>query len=361
MYFLSAMSLWFYGYFNSYYLWIIIGSILGNYLLSYFLSFFHSKRSNRISLIVGLTFNLGLLFYFKYYDFFIDNINVIFKTDFNLRHILLPLGISFYTFQSMSYVIDVYRGDVSAQKNWIDLACYVTLFPQLIAGPIVTYDHVRKELYNREIKLKNVLDELFMDDTVDLIEEMPSNVVKRILKSVSKEDIKLFNETMTKVTDAGNKDEVMSLMLGLPDSIISILLQDFKIKGVVITVDDQLEIIDVTNRININEDATSKLSMLEELPDSLYGLIKPSIDMDKVLKLSLIIGILYVTSALLSYIQNFTMTTISNKFAKLLRTNISKKINVLPLKYDYFPVDALVFKDIDFDYLDFQVLLSMYL
>ena len=174
------------------------------------------------------------------------------------------------------------------------------------------------------LKMMDSFDDEKLKDKVPLI--MSSS-------SVSKEDIKLFNDAMTKVTELDNKDEVMAIMLGLPDSIIRILLEEFEIKGVVITVDDQLEIIDITNKMNKNKDSTSVLSLLDKLPASLYNLVKPSIDMNKVLELALIIGILYVVSALLSYIQNFTMTTISNKFAKLLRTNISKKINVLPLKY----------------------------
>lgn len=148
---------------------------------------------------------------------------------------------------------------------------------------------------------------------------------------ISKEDINLFNEAMDKISKLDNKEEAMSIMLGLPNSVLRLLLEEFKIKGVVISIDDQLEIIEITNRMNM--DSTKGLSMLDELPDSLYGLVKPSIDIDRVLELALVIGILYVASAVLSYVQNFSMTTISNKFAKMLRTNISKKINVLPLKY----------------------------
>ncbi len=102
--FLSAMSLWFYAYFNVRYLAVILCSIGLNFLLSFLLSKF--PQAKRSGLFAGLLLNLGILFYFKYYDFFIENMNLVFHADFNLKHILLPLGISFFTFQQMSYIID---------------------------------------------------------------------------------------------------------------------------------------------------------------------------------------------------------------------------------------------------------------
>lgn len=149
MYFLSAMSLWFYGYFNSYYLLIIIGSILGNYLLSYLMQFSHSKKCGRIGLVIGLIFNLGLLFYFKYFDFFIENINAVFKTDFNLKYILLPLGISFFTFQQISFIVDRCIGKAE-HYPFADYITFVTFFPQLVAGPIVLYKEVMPQFENVE-------------------------------------------------------------------------------------------------------------------------------------------------------------------------------------------------------------------
>ena len=104
--FLTGMSLWFYGYFNTYYLFIIIASILINYLISYLLTFCKTRRANQFGLFAGVAANLAILFYFKYYDFFIENINYVFRADFNLKHILLPLGISFFTFQQLSFIID---------------------------------------------------------------------------------------------------------------------------------------------------------------------------------------------------------------------------------------------------------------
>ena len=94
--------------------------------------------------------SLGLLGFFKYSDFFIENINSIFSSDIALLKLALPIGISFYTFQILSYTIDVYRGDVKVQKNPINFATYVALFPQLIAGPIVRYSAIDEELENRK-------------------------------------------------------------------------------------------------------------------------------------------------------------------------------------------------------------------
>ena len=140
-FFLAGMSLWFYGYFNTYYLLIIVISILINYLLSYSLKFFPSGQAGRIGLAAGLLVNLGILFYFKYYDFFLENLNYVFRTDFNLKHILLPLGISFFTFQQLSFIIDRCTGKAE-HYPFADYLTFVTFFPQLIAGPIVLYKEI---------------------------------------------------------------------------------------------------------------------------------------------------------------------------------------------------------------------------
>ncbi|MEQ8924972.1 MAG: MBOAT family O-acyltransferase [Fulvivirga sp.] len=110
---------------------------------------------NRVlALIIALVFNLGLLIVFKYSNFIADNINYISGFELlNLPTILLPIGISFFTFQALSYIIDVYRNQVSPQKNFFDLALYISLFPQLIAGPIVRYHDINDQLKQRSITL----------------------------------------------------------------------------------------------------------------------------------------------------------------------------------------------------------------
>ncbi len=142
--FLIIASLYFYGYFNWWYLLIIVTSVALNYCFSrIMLRDKTSKAVRKVIFITALALNIGSLFYFKYYDFFIGNINSLFQSDFPLLHLLLPLGISFFTFQQLSYVIDSYkRDDKIAEYNFFDYALFVTFFPQLIAGPIVTHDEM---------------------------------------------------------------------------------------------------------------------------------------------------------------------------------------------------------------------------
>ncbi len=110
---------------------------------------FRGKPLAKVFLWIGVGASVLFLAFFKYADFFIENVNALFGVSVPLLKLALPVGISFYTFQSLSYVIDVYRGDVPAQKNYINLATYVVLFPQLIAGPIVRYSDINEDLETR--------------------------------------------------------------------------------------------------------------------------------------------------------------------------------------------------------------------
>ncbi|MBE5828306.1 MAG: MBOAT family protein [Butyrivibrio sp.] len=140
--FLLIMSLWFYGYFNVSYLLIICGSITANYLLSKaMVSDGRSDSTKKAILNIGIVFNVALIFYFKYYDFFISNVNAAFKTDFVLRHITLPLGISFFTFQQISFIVDSYKGETK-DYSFMEYALFVAYFPQLVAGPIVLHSEL---------------------------------------------------------------------------------------------------------------------------------------------------------------------------------------------------------------------------
>lgn len=139
--FLVLMSFWFYGYFNPSYILIILSSIVVNYLLGGQLLASVSKGKSKILLTIGLVFNIGLLFYFKYFDFAIENTNALFGAEFLLKNIVLPLGISFFTFQQLSYVIDSYHKKVP-KYNFLDYALFVTFFPQLVAGPIVLHSEM---------------------------------------------------------------------------------------------------------------------------------------------------------------------------------------------------------------------------
>lgn len=135
--FLTGMSLWFYGYFQMNYLLIMLVSILVNYLFHKILSGSLHKSAAKITVAAAVTANLGILFYFKYFDFFISNLNAVSSTNFSLRNIVLPLGISFFTFQQIGFVVDTYRGEVK-NCNFLEYILFVSFFPQLIAGPIVS-------------------------------------------------------------------------------------------------------------------------------------------------------------------------------------------------------------------------------
>jgi len=145
-YILLIFSIIFYMYGEPKYVILMLVEILVAYFGALLIDKYKSKEIFLITIII----HIGLLCVFKYTDFFITTINSIFKSNINLFNIALPIGISFYTFQILSYVIDVYRGKVSVQKNILKLATYVSLFPQLIAGPIVRYETICDELDNRD-------------------------------------------------------------------------------------------------------------------------------------------------------------------------------------------------------------------
>ena len=154
---LLVASLYFYAYFEWSYLWIMLLSIVLNFAFSKLFehqSFIEKKGLRRVLLCIALAFNLGIIGYFKYYDFFIENINVAFGMDFHLIHVLLPLGISFFTFQQLSFVIDCYKSKAPTYKM-LDYALFVTYFPQLIAGPIVTHDELVPQMEDKKNKRFN--------------------------------------------------------------------------------------------------------------------------------------------------------------------------------------------------------------
>ena len=152
-YWLLALSLIFFGWLQPQFLWVILFNILVNYFGAFLISRF--PASKKLFLVLAVALNLALLFYYKYLNFAVFTINQILKTDIMLKHILMPVGISFFTFQGMSYVIDVYREEVEIQKNPFKVALYIVLFPQLIAGPIVRYKEIVKEIGNRSVDLSD--------------------------------------------------------------------------------------------------------------------------------------------------------------------------------------------------------------
>ena len=156
---LLVLSLIFYSWGEAKYFPIMIASTVVDYTAS---GLIESHRDNklicRLGLIYSVVFNLGLRGFFKYTNFFVSNLNALFGLSLPTISFVLPLGISFYTFQTMSYTIDVYLGKVKAERNIIDFGAFVVLFPQLIAGPIVRYTDINRELKERQINLPQIQD-----------------------------------------------------------------------------------------------------------------------------------------------------------------------------------------------------------
>ena len=148
---LLAVSLVFYGWGEPLYVFLMIFTIALDYVFGLIVGKHRENKKGKVALIVAIVINLGILAFFKYFDFFVINLAKIpALSSLEPLGIEMPIGISFYTFQALSYVIDVYRNDADAQKNPIAFGTYVTLFPQLIAGPIVRYKDVDDQLTSRE-------------------------------------------------------------------------------------------------------------------------------------------------------------------------------------------------------------------
>lgn len=148
-FFLLVMSFFFYGYFNLQYLFIILLSISFNYIIYRLMKVCPSKAWDFFLLAVSTVFNLGVLFYFKYFDFFTETVNTIFHTDFVLRNLVLPLGISFFSFQQLGFIIDCFKEE-TPQYSFLEYALFVAYFPQLIAGPIMTHKEVIPQFSKKE-------------------------------------------------------------------------------------------------------------------------------------------------------------------------------------------------------------------
>ena len=150
-YVLMVFSLIFYAWGEPKYIFLMIFSSLINYIFAILIS----KNRKKFYLIICIVINLVILGIFKYANFVLDNIGFLFKGNIGTINIVLPIGISFFTFQAMSYTIDVYRKEVSVQYNYFKLLTYICMFPQLIAGPIVRYETIMKELDNRDVSFSS--------------------------------------------------------------------------------------------------------------------------------------------------------------------------------------------------------------
>ena len=145
--FISSMIFYFYG--EPKYILLMLATILVSYIFALLIDKFRNTKLKKVFFVSSIVIMLLSLGIFKYSNFVISNINSLFKTNISLLHLTLPIGISFYTFQIISYLVDVYRGKVKVQKDILKLATYISLFPQLIAGPIVRYETIEEELDNR--------------------------------------------------------------------------------------------------------------------------------------------------------------------------------------------------------------------
>ncbi|MDD6798810.1 MAG: MBOAT family protein [Firmicutes bacterium] len=152
---LLIASLFFYFYGEPVYTLLMLATTLSSYIHGLLIDHFRGTKWSKVFLWSSVIISLGTLGFFKYSDFFISNINALIGGNIELLGLALPIGISFYTFQTLSYTIDVYRGDAKVQKSFIRLATYVALFPQLIAGPIVRYTTVEEELSHRTHSFEN--------------------------------------------------------------------------------------------------------------------------------------------------------------------------------------------------------------
>lgn len=155
-YVLLGASIFFYAWGEPEYLAIMLLTILVNYIGGILIARYPKYKI--LSLTLTITANLGFLAYFKYFNFFVENINLLFKgAGLNFIEVIMPIGISFYTFQAISYVVDVYRGEVKVQRDIGKLALFICLFPQLIAGPIVKYNDIADQIDSREVKADKVI------------------------------------------------------------------------------------------------------------------------------------------------------------------------------------------------------------
>lgn len=147
---LFILSLIFYAWGEPIYVGIMLFSSVFDYCNGRLLNKFKEDWKRKAVLILSVIVNIGLLFFFKYYNFVIDNLNYLFNLNISASNLSLPLGISFYTFQTLSYTIDVYRGEVEASNSFFDYSAYVAMFPQLVAGPIVRYIDIYNQLKKRD-------------------------------------------------------------------------------------------------------------------------------------------------------------------------------------------------------------------
>jgi len=150
-----ASSLIFYAWAEPVFALVMIGQCLSSWALALLIDKYRGRPLSKYIMILSISIDLGVLLLFKYTDFFLSNINLLFGTDIGLLRLILPIGISFYTFQILSYTVDLYRGKIKVNRNLLDFATYVSMFPPLLAGPIVRYADIETALSEREHSLSD--------------------------------------------------------------------------------------------------------------------------------------------------------------------------------------------------------------
>ena len=153
---LTLFSFVFYAWGEPVWVFLLIFSATIDYLNGLFIDKYKGTVWAKLGVVSTLIFNLGILFFFKYSSFIYDNVNALLNTHFQFPRYSLPIGISFYTFQTISYVIDVYRGEVKAQRSWLKFMMFVSLYHQLVAGPIVRYSHIMHEIDKRKFRIRDI-------------------------------------------------------------------------------------------------------------------------------------------------------------------------------------------------------------
>lgn len=158
---LIAFSLVFYAWGEPVYVFLMIGLVLADYIFGLLIAKTRQVWLRKFWLVIAIVSNLSILGVYKYLGFFTETLNLIFNVTIPVVKLSMPIGISFFTFQTMSYVIDVYRGDADVQKSFFRLLLYVSFFPQLVAGPIVRYKDIEMQLYDRQVSLEKLNDGMF--------------------------------------------------------------------------------------------------------------------------------------------------------------------------------------------------------
>ena len=190
-------------------------------------------------------------------------------------------------------------------------------------------DVITEGLKPNTAKLEEIGNAISTNFTKENFETKIPNIL--IDSSIPEEDIRQLQEVLVTINETKDENEIKDTFLSLPDTILLAMMEDIKIDNEIITTEDQLVFIKLLS--NNSDNTNEMVKKLDKLPEPIYNLVKPKIDMDLVYKYVFFLASLYVISAIFNYIQNFSMTTVSNHFAKKLRSSISTKINKLPLKY----------------------------